>query len=346
LKQLSNQAPVLAASLSRTAVAVGPETLVMSLNFTMKKPVRLTIFYLLVGFFVVWITWQGYLPISQPYINPILGAVGFIATLHVFSSLSDELILTHGDTKHTRSLANTIRYVGFFAATLVFLFYMRVDAQLLLVGGSVGGIVLGFAAQKTVENVFAGVVVLTSKQFEIGDRILIVSADLPKTYVTFPAYKFYSQDYLIQGYDAVVEEIGIFFTKVTLEKGLSMTLPNSFFLTSGIVNITKSMADSRPLISKVRFEFPLTLDPSSTIHMIRERLTPIVELRGVFISEKNQEQKTFIVIVEVYSHAHRESHVRSCILNELIMLEKEMCNDNVGIQAIQTCKPPVSTSQR
>jgi len=300
----------------------------------MKKPFRLTILYLLVGLLVMWVPWRGYLQIPESYTNPILAAVGFIATIHVFSSFSDELICIHGDTKHTRSLANTIRYVGFFAAALVFLFYMRVDAQLLLVGGSVGGIVLGFAAQKTIENVFAGVIVLTSKQFESGDRILIVSADLPKTYVTFPAYKFYSHDYLIQGYDAVVEEIGIFFTKVTLEKGLSMMLPNSFFLTSGIVNITKSLADNSKLISKVRFEFPLTLDPSSTIHRIRERLDPIVELRDVLISEKNQEQKTFIVVVEAYSHAQRDSHVRSSILNELIQLEKEMCSDKTGIQAI------------
>lgn len=291
-------------------------------------------FYLLVGLIVAWIRWQGYLQIPESYGTPILAVLAFIATLHVFSSLSDELICIHGDTKHTRSLANTMRYIGFFAATLVFLLYMRVNAQLLLVGGSVGGIVLGFAAQKTIENVFAGVVVLTSKQFEIGDRILIVSADLPKTYVTFPAYKFYSHDYLIQGYDAIVQEIGIFFTKVTLEKGLSMTLPNSFFLTSGIVNITKSMGENSKLISKVRFEFPLSLDPSSTIQRIKDRLAPITEINDVFISEKNQEQKTFIVVVEAYSHAQRQSHVRSSILNELINLEKEMSTDKTGIEAI------------
>jgi small conductance mechanosensitive channel len=304
------------------------------LKFALKKPFRLAIFYLLVGFLVAWMPWPEYLPIPQSYINPILAAVGFIATLHIFSSFSDELICIHGDTKHTRSLANTIRYVGFFVASLVFLFYMRVDAQLLLVGGSVGGIVLGFAAQKTIENVFAGVIVLTSKQFESGDRILIVSADLPKTYVTFPAYKFYSRDYLIQGYDAVVQEIGIFFTKVTLEKGLSMMLPNSIFLSSGIVNITKSLADNTKLISKIRFEFPLVLEPNSTIHRIRERLAPIVELRDVLISEKNQEQKTFIVVIEAYSRAERESHVRSAVLNELISLEKELSIDKTGIHAI------------
>ena len=139
---------------------------------------------------------------------------------------------------------------------------------------------------------------------------------------------------MIQGYDAVVQEIGIFFTKVTLEKGLTMMLPNSFFLTSGIVNITRSMTDNSKLISKVRFEFPLALNPSSTIQRIRERLAPITELRDVFISEKNQEQKTFIVIVEAYSHAQRESHVRSSILNELIDLEKEMSASKIGIQAI------------
>lgn len=304
------------------------------MKLAVKKPVRLTVLYLLLGFFVVLFRWQGYLEIPESYLNPILAAVGFIATLHIFSSLSDELICIHGETKHTRSLANTIRYVGFFAAVLVFLFYMRVDAQLLLVGGSVGGIVLGFAAQKTIENVFAGVMVLTSKQFEVGDRILIVSADLPKTYVTFPSYKFYSHDYLIQGYDAVVEEIGIFFTKVTLEKGLSMMLPNSFFLTSGIVNVTRSMIDNSKLISKVRFEFPLALDPSSTIRTIRQHLTPITELKDVFISEKNQEQKTFIVVIEAYTHAQRESQVRSSILNELIVLEKELSTGKTGIEAI------------
>jgi hypothetical protein len=94
------------------------------------------------------------------------------------------------------------------------------------------------------------------------------------------------------------------------------------------------MADNSRLISKVRFEFPLALDPGSTIHMIRKRLDSIVELRDVFISEKNQEQKTFIVVVEVYSHTQRESLVRSFILKEVIMLEKEMCIDKTGFQTI------------
>jgi small conductance mechanosensitive channel len=300
----------------------------------MRKPVRLIVLYMAVGVSVLWVMRQGYFQIPEFYVNTISAIVGFVATLHIFSSLSEELICTHGDTKHTRSLANTIRYVGFFAAAIVFLFYMRVDAQLLLVTGSVGGIVLGFAAQKTIENLFAGVMVLTSRQFEIGDRILIVSANLQKNYVTFPAYKFYSHDYLIQGYDGTVEEVGIFFTRVTLDKGLTMALPNSFFLTSGVVNITKSLANNSKLISKIRFEFPLALDPDHVLQAVKKRLSPIVELRDVLISEENREQRTFIVVVEAYTHAQRESIVRSSVLKELIMLEKELSTDKTGIQII------------
>jgi len=299
-----------------------------------RKPVWITILYIAMFIAFLWIMRQAYLQIPDVYANIISAILGFVATLHVFSALSDELISSHGDTKHTRSLANTIRYVGFFIAAIVFLFWMKIDPQLLLVTGSVGGIVLGFAAQKTIENLFAGIVVLTSKHFEIGDRILIVSSDLQKNFVTFPAYKFYSHDYLMPGYDGTVQEVGIFFTKVTLEKGLSMTLPNSFFLTSGVVNITKSLANNSQLISKVRFEFPLTLDPEYSLQMIKKRLSPIVELRDVLISEKNQEQRTFIVVVEAYTHERRESAVRSSMLKELIALEKELSCKSTGIEAI------------
>jgi small-conductance mechanosensitive channel len=64
--------------------------------------------------------------------------------------------------------------------------------KLLLLGGSVGGIILGFVAQKTIENVFAGVLLMVTRNVEIGDRIVIVSSDLPHAFIQFPSYKFYS----------------------------------------------------------------------------------------------------------------------------------------------------------
>jgi small-conductance mechanosensitive channel len=125
---------------------------------------------------------------------------------------------------------------------------------------------------------------------------------------------------LVQGYDGVVEEIGIFQTKMTLDKGLSMILPNSVFLTSGVVNMTKSKAGGR-LLNKIIYEFSLSHDPEITLRMIKDRLGAKFDLKDVYVSEKNQNQKTFIVVV-VFSHGNRESLIKSEILQELIRLEK------------------------
>ena len=46
------------------------------------------------------------------------------------------------------------------------------------------------------------------------------------------------------------------------------------------------------------------------------------DLKDEYVSEKNQNQKTFIVVVEVFSHGNRESLIKSEILQELIRLEK------------------------
>jgi small-conductance mechanosensitive channel len=153
--------------------------------------------------------------------------------------------------------ANVLRFMGLLLAFLVFLYFFRVDGAILLLGGSVGGIVLGFAAQKTVENVFAGLLILISRNIEIGDRIRLVSSTLPQTALTFPSYKFYSYDYLIQGYSGVVEGIGIFFTKVRLDSGLIITIPNSIFLSSGVVNITKTKTGWREDADESQIRVPL-----------------------------------------------------------------------------------------
>jgi len=87
-----------------------------------------------------------------------------------------------------------------------------------------------------------------------------------------------------------VEEIGIFQTKMALDKGLSMILPNSVFLASGVVNITKSKAGGG-LLYKIRYKFPLSHDPEITLRMINDRLEAKFDLEDVYVSEKNQSRK-------------------------------------------------------
>src|SRR5581483_6133158 len=48
-----------------------------------------------------------------------------------------------------------------------------VDISHVLAGAGVAGIVLGIAAQQSLGNVFAGLVLLVSKPFTVGDRIRV-----------------------------------------------------------------------------------------------------------------------------------------------------------------------------
>gem|GEM_PF-5113891 len=284
--------------------------------------VLLTTAYVGLGFAAYFIF--SSIQLQELYRNVFFSILGFIATFHIISSLSMGMTKSYGDSQPARSAANILRFLGFFIALLVSLYFVKIDVSLLLLGGSVGGIILGFAAQKTIENVFAGFIMLISRSVEIGDRIRVVSSNLPQTTLIFPPYKFYSYDYLIQGYAGVVEQISIFFTKVTLDSGLLMILPNSIFLTSGVVNITKTRAGGQKMLTKIRYELPFDLDVSMTLDAITSKLAERFELKDVLVSEKNQEKNTIIIMIEAFYEGSREDNVKSEILTELITLEKEL----------------------
>jgi small-conductance mechanosensitive channel len=95
--------------------------------------------------------------------------------------------------------AGIIRYVllvaGVFAILVLSLAALGVSPRQLLVGGAVTGVLLGIAAQQSLANVFAGLVLLFASPFRVGDRVRFragalsgeiegVVTDLSLTYVT------------------------------------------------------------------------------------------------------------------------------------------------------------------
>ncbi len=84
-----------------------------------------------------------------------------------------------------------------------------------LAGMGIGGLALAMAAKDTVSNLFGGVMIFTDKPFKIRDRVQI------------------------EGYDGVVEEIGIRSTRLRTLAGRVVTIPNAKF-TDGIVENVSS----------------------------------------------------------------------------------------------------------
>ncbi len=71
--------------------------------------------------------------------------------------------------------AGVVRYVllvaGVFAILTISLELFGIHPRQLLVGGAVAGVLLGIAAQQSLSNVFAGLVLLFASPFRVGDRV-------------------------------------------------------------------------------------------------------------------------------------------------------------------------------
>ena len=120
-------------------------------------------------------------------------------------------------SSHAALVRTLLTLVGAILAGLAGLGLVGVPVQQVLVGGAVTGIVLGIAAQQSLANMFAGVVLLVARPFGIGDEVTIIAGALGGEQ---------------RGH---VRAVG--FTYVLLERddGRSMRLPNAGVLAAAIV---------------------------------------------------------------------------------------------------------------
>lgn len=100
-----------------------------------------------------------------------------------------------------------------------------VNVGTLIASLGIGGLAFALAAQDTIKNIFGGVTIFSDRPFRIGDRIIV------------------------NGFDGVVEDIGIRSTRLrTLERKL-VTIPNYKIVDSFIENVSEE--PMRRILSKI-----------------------------------------------------------------------------------------------
>jgi len=85
-----------------------------------------------------------------------------------------------------------------------------------LAGAGIGGIILGFALQDSLKNIFGGVTLLLDKTFEIGDKIKLESGELGE-----------------------VIDIGLRSTKIRTYDNELIYVPNGYLANSRVLNYTR-----------------------------------------------------------------------------------------------------------
>src|SRR3954454_4580762 len=142
-----------------------------------------------------------------------------------------------------------IRLIGVVAITGVALRLAGLGADELAVGGAFTAIIAGLAAQQTLGNLFAGLVLLSARPFRVGDRVKLLGSGIE-----------------IEG---VVSTLGLLYT--TFDQGENSTMvPNSSVLNVSVTPLRE------PEGIDMRARLPSDISPGRIEALLREHIeTPL-----------------------------------------------------------------------
>ncbi len=129
--------------------------------------------------------------------------------------------------------AGIVRYVlllgGVFAIATISLYLLGVKPDKLLVGGAVTGVLLGIAAQQSLANLFAGLVLLFASPFRVGDRVRFRAGALSGE---------------VEG---TVTDLSLAYVRLETAQG-QMLLPNSQALAAAVL-LLQSQPETSPAVA-------------------------------------------------------------------------------------------------
>lgn len=143
-----------------------------------------------------------------------------------------------------RTIMVSILVIGFFSALLV-IPQVRAVAGGLLASSAVLGVIIGFAAQRTLGNFVAGLLIALAQPVRLGDRV---------TY---------------DGEDGVVEEIGLTYTFIRMPDRARLVVPNEKLASDTILNST---IRGRETFAEITVQVPLSADLGAAVEGLREEV--------------------------------------------------------------------------
>ena len=103
---------------------------------------------------------------------------------------------------------------------------LGMDVNSVLAIGGVGGVALGLAGREILENLFTGLIILTSNPFEVGDEVLFKP----------------NSGQVVEG---IVLDVGWYRTTIRSFEREIFTIPNSVFTRNVVLNITRKNREWR-----------------------------------------------------------------------------------------------------
>ena len=144
----------------------------------------------------------------------VLLVAGVVAT-RSFAKAVRRAMEEHVGDQRGAAVGTVVTFVGYVTVVLSMLGALRVNLQGLLLGGALTGVVVGIAAQQTLGNFFAGMVLLMVRPFTLGDHVVLRSSPLGGEY------------------EGTVTDMSLFYVRMLTKRG-PVVLPNAGVLAAAV----------------------------------------------------------------------------------------------------------------
>ena len=141
-----------------------------------------------------------------------------------------------------RSVTAVIIFVGVFSALLA-IPQVRAIAGGVLASSAVLGLIIGFAAQRTLSNFIAGILIAFTQPLRIGDRVEVEAGA------------------------GIVEEIALTYTFIRMDDRSRLVIPNDKLASDTIRNST---IVSREKVAEITLQIPLSHDLEAVVGLLRD----------------------------------------------------------------------------
>lgn len=183
-----------------------------------------------------------------------------------------------------------LRLLFVLIATVVALRFAGLTSRQVALGGAFTAVILGLAAQQTLGNLFAGIVLLSARPFRVGERVRMQGGPLAGT---------------VEG---VVSSLGLLYT--TLANGADhVMIPNSVVLNVAVVPLREP--DGVDLLARL----DAGTTPDDIQRLIEERITVPLRGRARVDLEEIDHDEVVVRILAIPEHPHDGPTLASEVLD-------------------------------
>jgi small conductance mechanosensitive channel len=266
--------------------------------------------------------------VIPPYLSVtfyvILSLVGGYFVIRFFSEIIDRALHPTIGITRSHAVKNLFQIVASIVLVIILASFFKFNLTNWLVGAGFIGIVLGLAAQQIIGNLFAGVALLSSQPFDIGDRLTLITSGYGIIGMTFP------HENLMNGYTGVVQDIGIFYTRMMTDEGVPLIIPNSVVIGSLLMNHSKV----RTRTVRVRMD----LDKSTSFDEFRAEMQSRLEESGSDLIEPNTTHvdiveigtSTYQVVVWLWTRSVYEEPVKTVIVEKALEVQRRLAAESAS----------------